>query len=216
MKKLFAILGFLLGASLIGTTASAASTSTDGRMTFSAQSSLRTVAPPAARLDAAGLREIYSTFSSDDSNLYDCCVAWTLTTDQSILQFQQFVATPFTTDRPGLLRKVQLALSYFTGANSLSISLRADANGLPGKTLHTFKVGDIPPGGSCCDVEVVSPKVMLLRGNTTYWVVAIAKADTWGGWNLNNINANGPFAIDVGSGWEMTSGTLGAFRVLGE
>jgi len=220
MKKKFAILGILLGTGLASAVFAAmpagASISADGRMTFTAPGAQRSKASPGVRGDAIHLKEIYSTFSSDEANLYDCCIAYNLTTAKSLAQARQTLAIPFTTARPGLVSKVQLGLSYFAGTNAISISLRADDGGLPGKALHTFVVSDIPPGGSCCEVMVAGPKVMLVKGSTTYWIVAQAKGDTYGGWNLNTANMDGPFAINVGNGWQSTTGTLGALRVLGE
>jgi hypothetical protein len=122
---------------------------------------------------------------------------------------------PFTPAKSGKVKSIELGLSYFEGTNSLSVALAKDKGGLPGKTMKSFTVMDIPPGGSCCDIESVGPGTKVKAG-VQYWVVVTASADTWGGWNEDTTNMSGNFAFDPGTGWTLTSGTLGAFRVLGK
>jgi hypothetical protein len=219
VKKSFAVFAALLTTFLLGAQAPAAaaqaSVSADGRVTMMAPQAR--VALP-AREDAGNFTEIYSTFNKDRDNLYDCCVGWTLSSTDSIVGAQQFVGMPFTPTQNFSLRKVQLGLSYVTGANALYVSLRADAGGVPGDIINRFKVAGAPSAGSCCEVVTGTNKGIPLTAGTTYWLVVKVKADTWGAWNLNNIGASGPFAFNQGEGthWRTTSDVLGAFRVLGE
>jgi hypothetical protein len=219
MKKIISVVGAVLGALVLSTSsfadATAGASVSAARVTYTPPQAQR-VAAPAWYGSESKSTEIYSTFNSDESNLYDCCIAWTVSTTASVLGAQQFIATPFTPTASATLKSIQLALSYFAGANSLTVSLAKDSGGLPGKTIKSFTVTDVPPGGSCCDVEAVAPKGVKVKAGKTYWVVVTASADTWGGVNENNINVSGTFAFDNGTGWQLTSGTLGAFRVLGK
>jgi hypothetical protein len=211
MKKIISVLGALLGAVIFIASAVAAAPHESH-----SQEQAR-VAPPAwYGAQANKGTTIYSTFNSDQSNLYNCCVAWTISTTDSVLGFQQFIAMPFTPSASYKLTSIQIALAYFEGANSLTVALAKDKGGLPGKTMASFTVTDVPPGGSCCGIEAVTPKGVKVKANTTYWVVVTAQNDTWGGWDEDSTGQSGTFAFDTGTGWQLTSGPLGAFAVIGK
>jgi hypothetical protein len=215
MKKMIPVLGALLGAWIFCTPAFADANAAAPHASYSPERSQH-VAPPAWYGSATKGTVIYSTFNSDQSNLYNCCVAWTISTTQSILGFQQFVAMPFTPSSTYKLTSIQLALAYFAGANSLDVALAKDKGGMPGKTITSFTVTNVPPGGDCCDIEAVTPVGVKVKAGLTYWVVVSAEADTWGGWDQDSTGASGTFAFDAGSGWQVTSGTLAAFAVIGK
>jgi len=166
--------------------------------------------------DGAILEEIYSNFNSDETDLYDCCEVWDVSTAKSDFHARYTLAMAFTPARDALVRKIQLGLSSVSGNNALSVSLHVDEGGIPGKALQTFLVTDIPPEGKCCEFEVAGPVNRLVRKGRTYWVVAKASGDTQAGWNFNSIGASGTLAFNAGSGWQIRDLPLGAFRVLGE
>lgn len=221
MKNAFAVLTALLTFSLIGASAAAAgpsraTTSADGGVTIASPSTTRLVVqkPPAK---AESLKEIYSTFNSDRDNLYNCCIAYTLSTPDSVVGARWSTAMPFTPAESGSVRKIVLAFSYVAGINSVNVSLRTDTGGLPGDVIRRFQVTDLPDSGGCCETETVAAKGIPVVAGVQYWVVARVTADTWAGWNLNSISATGPFARNQGHGWYLRSDdTLAAFKVLGD
>jgi hypothetical protein len=220
-KRLIPIFGLLLGSSLVDASAFAGSM-LDGASVGGApiqvpvSGQTRTAHPASAREDAASLKEIYSNFSSDENDLYDCCNVWDVSTARSDFQARYTLAMAFTPGRDALDRKIQLGLASVSGNNALSISLHADDGGMPGKALQTFVVTDMPPEGNCCEVEAAGPVNILVRKGRAYWVVAKANGNTQAGWNFNSIGASGPFAFNTGDGWQIRDLPLGAFRVLGE
>src|SRR5262245_48427529 len=77
-----------------------------------------------ASVDPDGLKVIYSTLDDDRDNAYNCCFGWSLLNG---LSGQQLMAMPFTPTEDGHVRRVDLAITWISGANRVSISLRADA-----------------------------------------------------------------------------------------
>jgi hypothetical protein len=226
MTKAATVLIALLTLCLVGPPAAAAgstgaSASADGRTTLAGPpvANAFVAAKPPAKVES--LKEIYSSFGPDRDNLYDCCIAWTLTTRESVVGLRQFVAAPFTPADNGSIRKIVVALSWVSGLNALTVSLRADDGGLPGAVIKRFELLDLPVFGGCCETETLAAKGIPVTAGTTYWVTVRAAADTWAGWNFNVLNLPGPFAVksdwldDTGH-WQLNPNSPPAFRVLGE
>jgi hypothetical protein len=215
MKKALAALTAALTLCLIGSPATAADTkasvSADGRMTHIVPGAFRNT----SYVVPEGLSVLYSNFNTDPNNAYDCCSGWTLSTVDSVLQFRQFVAMPFTPTADADIRRVDLAIGWVTGANHIGLSLRSDMGGLPGDVIKQAGADDLPVFGTCCDVVAVPSHPIHVMGGMQYWIVARATADTWGAWNVNNTNAVGNFAFKATAGWTLTNSTLGAYAVLG-
>jgi len=219
MKKTFVALASALTLCLIGQSATAAGStqttlSADGRMTLVAPGSVASLGH--TYVVPNDLTTIYTTFNEDVSNLYNCCSGWTVSSAGSIVGAKQAVAMPFTPSANGKVKQVVLGIGWVTGVNKVTVSVNADAGGVPGAALRKGGASDLPTFGSCCDTVAVSVKGIPVSAGTTYWVVATAKKDTWAAWNNNTIGAEGPFAFDAGSGWQATSGNLSAFSVLGK
>jgi len=214
MRSSFALAALL--ATTLGGTCSFAAAPQPGTTTTAPGTPFHAASPAALR-DSGGLQEIYSTFGTDASALYDCCFAYNLTTLYSGTGFKETMAMAFTPARTAEVRRIELGLSWFQGPNLVDVALAEDAGGVPGNTLKVFKVTDIPAGGNCCDFMSVSPRGITLEAGRTYWVVAKAKGAAYAGWNLNNILAYGPIAYDVGQhlGWQAEIAGQAAFRVLG-
>lgn len=221
MKKVLAVLATLLTACLIGSPAlaagSKASTAQGGMVTVTAPSAALPIGQPhAAKIDS--LTEIYSNFNSDDTNLYDCCAGWTVSTRDSVVHARFFVAMPFTPAANGSVRKVVLGTGWVSGLNAVNVSLRADDGGLPGELLKRYVATSLPAFGTCCETVTMMAKGVPVTAGMTYWVVVRGTADTWAAWNFNTVGASGPFAFktDAMSRWQSTADVLGAFRVLGD
>ena len=186
----------------------------DGRMTFLDPAWVPLVENPSSEAKDLGLTEIYSNFNVRKGILYDPYHSHTLMGPDAGFSLVQWLGMPFTPERDAVVVKIQLALELFRGTDRLSVSLRDDADGVPGRAMRTFKISHVRAVGSCCDVEAVAPGVPV-EASRVYWVDVRANADTWAGWNLNSIYATGVIAYNNGNGW-MTFDTLpGAFRVMG-
>lgn len=163
---------------------------------------------------SVALKDIYSNFNDDPDFLYRG-TAWVITSESSAYSKQQFVAMPFTPAADSLVRKMQLALTHYSGTNAATVSVHADAVGLPGKVLASFELTDLPPFPSCCEVMKGTIRPLLVRAGETYWVVVTVPDGVHAEWHQNSTKLTGVFAIDLGEGWKQVQGKLSAFRVLG-
>jgi hypothetical protein len=116
--------------------------------------------------------------------------------------------------------QIDLALLYFSGTNSMIVTLNADDAGLPGAALATWDVTSSPqfegfPGDYGVQTTLVDAGVEL-SSETRYWiVVAPGAVDTFGAWEANSIPVGGLVAPDQGSGFVAEMGAFNAFDVLG-
>lgn len=222
MKEAFPLLSTLaMALTLFSATALAgpagAVATADGRTTIEA----RSLAPVTGRQVQLplGAKEIYSNFNTDVDNAYDCCNGWTVSAVGSILGFRQDVAMPFTPAKNYTVKTINVAVGWVAGTNGAAISLNEDSGGVPGAVIKKGSVTGLPTFGTCCVTASIGAKGAPVVAGTQYWVVVKTDkktADTWDAWNFNNIGAAGTFAFDSGTGWQLTSSTLGAFSVVGK
>jgi hypothetical protein len=110
------------------------------------------------------------------------------------------------------------------GPNEVDVSLVSDAGGLPGSTIESWQLTDLPsttfPSSLVTISSVLDP--ILLPG-TQYWVVATAGPDTYDVWTFTLAGSSfSPLAVDdtlngVDSGWELnSSGRQGALAISGD
>lgn len=163
---------------------------------------------------------IYNNFSSYPLGVYWCCTGWTISGPNSIIGATYADGMPFTPSSSGTVNKIAVAVGWVTGANSVTVSLNADAGGVPGAVIGKFDLTGLPGFGTCCVVaSKSSSKGAPVTGGTQYWVVVQNSAsgtDTWAAWNDNDTNeTNQPFAFDNNGVWTPTSGILGGFAVFG-
>ena len=78
----------------------------------------------------------------------------------------------------------QLALEYHGGANAVDVLLMADGGGVPGSTLETIHLTNIPVGPAL--VTATSTANTLLTPGTNYWLAAVASNDTYMTWMSNS------------------------------
>lgn len=219
MKEAFAFIGGLAASLAFSASALAAGAtlSADGRTTIAVGATQ--VKPMQLPAKVQGLKEIVNTFNTDPNNAYDCCNGWTVSAVGSIVGFQQNVAMPFTPDKNYAVKTVTVAVGYVAGTNGATVSLNADAGGVPGAVIKKMAVTGLPVFGTCCVTASIGGKGSPVTAGTQYWVVVKTDkktADTWDAWNMNNIGASGTFAFDTGTGWQLTSGPTGAYSVLGK
>jgi hypothetical protein len=127
------------------------------------------------------------------------------------------IAVPFTPNFTFTLHGISLPLSYSGGDNNATISLLADSGGLPGNTLDSWVVSnlpsDSPPSGTTTVLDTFNT---MLQAGQQYWVEVQAFGDTLIQWYENGLGFTGGMENN-GSGWQPLSGagSLPAFSVTG-
>jgi hypothetical protein len=167
---------------------------------------IATLAP--ARTTQAGF--IASNLGSGGS--YNANSGYTLSGPQSSSGLGYSLAVEFqvTGGAPVAFGAAQLALQYHSGANALDVLLMSNSGGLPGSTLETIHVVNIPTGPSL--VTAVSSTDTLLTPGANYWLVAVASNDTYLTWMMNGQGQANHLAYEInhGSGplgWQTSSGS---------
>jgi hypothetical protein len=163
---------------------------------------------------------IYSTFNSDEQDIFACCGEYLINNkgyDGS--KFKNEVAIPFTPTVDARITEVHVALSYFSGTNDAEVSIRGSENQVPGRVKHVFHALDIPAAYQCCVYETFTAKGIPVRAGDTYWVVVKAGAHPFeGGWNFNSLGLVGVLAVnsDYGGGWVVSGdNVLTAVELIG-
>lgn len=136
---------------------------------------------------------------------------------------QQSLAASFTPSAAYTLSTIDLAATWITGPNQLTVLLTSDAGGVPGSTIESFNLtnfsGFYVPGVVTA-TSVLHPTLM---AGTTYWVELTANdlVDTLDGWYpvLNSVTYGGfgESAYRSGAGaWNVSGvGVFQAFDVTG-
>ena len=151
----------------------------------------------AASGQEAAQKEIFSTFGPwwDPEELW-----WTtimgVSSEKADQQGQAFAGMAFSPTEDVTLREIQLGVSYLSGRNVLSVTLRKNGDGVPGPVMREFTVADLKPWLCCVNqpTRVMLDQGQPLKAGRTYWLVLQAKHDTAVGWHLNSISAHGIFA----------------------
>lgn len=208
---------------LASLTASAAgedgiTTAKDGRQTIA----IKPVSPfvPLQSDFAAGLVRIYDNSSRYPLGVYWCCNGWTVSGSGSPTNTTYAEATPFTPSSNATVEKIAVAVGYVSGTNEVTISLNVDNGSLPGSSLASANVSNLPPFASCCQFEVANFATGVpVTAGTQYWVVVqttTPTSDTSAAWNDNDTNQTlQPFAYYSNGLWQSAEGILGAFAVVG-
>lgn len=196
------------------------SVSKDGRQTRAARPAAQFT--PLRTDPFSGLTILYDNGSKYALGVYWCCNGWTISGTGSQLAFQASEAMPFTPSVNATVTSIGVAISYIGGDNEVAVSLNADSGGLPGATLGSFDISNLPGMGECCTTEVESIPGVAVTAGTQYWIVVQTTTPsdtTWAAWNENDTNQTSqPFAYQnsqQGSGWFATEGILGGFGVAG-
>jgi hypothetical protein len=123
----------------------------------------------------------------------------------------QFVAGGFTPTANATAVEVQVAVGEFgDGKSSYTLSINADASGVPGTVLASTVVTSAAPFGECCGVVTGKFKGgVALTAGTPYWVAVTLdtkqlQAGDDGAWNLATTDQvdTAPFAFNPNNtGW---------------
>jgi len=194
------------------------STSKDGRQTIAASP----ISPfhPLESAPLSGLMRLYDNSSKYPLGVYWCCNGYTISGSASGVGATFADAMPFTPSANATVEEIGLAIGFISGTNEITVSLNADNGGVPGTSLGSFNVSNLPTFGECCSVELQSVGSGIpVTAGTQYWVVVQTtspNSDTYAAWNDNVTNQTlQPFAFWENGTWEATEGVLGAFAVVG-
>jgi len=112
-------------------------------------------------------------------------------------------AMAFTPSFDAVLSKIDVAMFWSSGTNSIKLTLNSDNSGVPGAVVASWSLNNLPTFGFCCTAETVNAVSLIsLTAGKQYWVVAAPGAsDTQAGWtNTNTLGVlaeqdtlNGPF-----------------------
>jgi len=113
------------------------------------------------------LETIFDTFTTTTPT-WDAWMGWTLSVDE-----QPAVAMSFVPQGDYMVHEIRLALTNISGSEKATVTLNADAGGIPGQTLAKFKVMTMPKFGKCCATRTVSTEEgVRVSAGQTYWVTA--------------------------------------------
>lgn len=156
----------------------------------------------------APLFRLFNNFGTGETGRYNCCVGYTISSDQSVAMPFQGVAGVNAT-------KVVVAAGHFFGTNAVALSINEDSGGLPGDAIQSFVLSGLPVFGSCCKVKAANTSIPLAAGQQYWVVVAPADETTEAAWNLNITNQTPqPFAFTDENGvWMHANDILSAYAV---
>ena len=142
----------------------------------------------AARLDAA---VIYSNLGPNDSfsTSPGTYPVWNLTSGGFIHRAAAFTVPGSQNVQFG---SADLGFHLQTGSNSASVTLAADASGVPGSTIESINISLPPPSANPTIVTAVSNTNPTLIAGSTYWIVASVNfPGTMATWGPNTTNTGG-------------------------
>ncbi len=166
----------------------------------------------------ANKTRIIDTFGK--AHAYNCCQGWTVANASSGAGVQQWVAYPVTPKANATITEIVEGIAFVEGADSVTIALLADNNGVPGAVLEKKNKGNLEVFGACCSVTVDHLKTGVpVTAGKTYWVAALlprqTQSATWDVWNFSTKSTNTvPFAFYNGV-WNVSSGPYAAFALYG-
>ena len=174
------------------------------------------ISKPVAAADAErSLKVIYSNFTDDPDRRFAWGVGLPLSAKDSG-EGRLLEAMPFAPAEDSHIQKFKAALSWIRGTNAVTVSLRADAAGLPGEVIAKFELVGLQKFGQCCKLTSWSTKPIPVVAGTRYWLVARPTGDSELAWNGNLIADYGTYAFKRYDGWQHNESSFGAYSVLGD
>jgi hypothetical protein len=205
----------------------------DGRMTIATKPSRSITRTPS---DDAGLVKIFDNIGTAyPKGTYWCCEGYTITGPSGLTNFPEYwEAGAFTPSADHTVTRVRVAVGWAGGTNGLVLGLYSDANGVPGTSLKSWALSNLPQFGTCCTVETKGDSAgIAVKANTQYWIVLKTnnnESTTFAAWNVNDVDQIDPqptafYCSDTKGGscgssddkWNASHATPGpAFAVLGQ
>jgi|GEM_PF-1520665 hypothetical protein len=196
----------------------------DGAVISTTQPKANTVVPSAhPKIEEAlpaGSVVVFSNFGTGD-NLYGPS-GWT----EAGLEANDFPiaeAMSFTPAANYALVRIDIAMTYVSGTNGMTLILAQDNSGIPGKPLFKTTFTNLPDFGSCCTIQTVTlnPQTspIALKSGHTYWLYPMpANTTSYLVWNQDTTNqgGNGAVSRDYGKTWNPAAlSPFGAFDIYG-
>jgi len=122
---------------------------------------------------------------------------------------EQWFAEAFTPSVNATVTKIELGVTYIAGTNSVNVGLYSDAGGLPGTSLVSRDLDNLPTFGGCCaTITLKDSQGVAVTAGTQYWVVVSTDSkdeDFLGSWNYNTSDQVTKInqAENFGSGWQL-------------
>lgn len=120
---------------------------------------------------------------------YWCCSGVVVSGANAISGFPEYwEAAAFTPQSDATISKIVVAMSYVSGENNFTLNLMDDDGGLPGATIASWKIKDLPQYGGCCVVATKKQLNLPVLAGTQYWLAITTrkKSDAYGAWNRND------------------------------
>lgn len=158
---------------------------------------------------------VFSNFGPGDT--YQVGTGWTLSGAGSVLGQRWDQGDQFIPSASGQITKVRAAIGHVTGANDVTLTLRADAGDTPGAFIASHQLigfmGTFGNNNAPLVFDFTSANYMINAG-TKYWLIASTGNDTWAAWNLNSTGDTGLHAWgNDGVNFNTGVNSRGAFEV---
>jgi hypothetical protein len=143
------------------------------------------------------LVKIYDNLGSAyPKGVYWCCEGATISGPDSPGNVEWWDAVAFPPKADRSVTKINLALGYLGGTNEVIVGLNNDAAGVPGTAIKTWKVKNLPGGGTCCALATITDQsgIAVSRG-VQYWITVTTNAsdkDAFLFWNVNDTDQVDP------------------------
>lgn len=161
-----------------------------------------------------GLKKIFGNLGKP-TNAYNDTSGWSVSGPNSITNFAEFIALPFTPKSNAHVSQIRVAVVYGGfGANQVNVSLYGDANGAPGTLLAgPATITNLPSNGTCCVVSDATLPPVAVTAGSQYWIVVDTPlsgtgSDFFGIWD-GVVKPVFPMAINSGNfGWFDLNGNI--------
>ncbi len=145
----------------------------------------------------ATLVKIYDNLGTAyPKGVYWCCEGATISGPDSPGNVEWWDGVAFTPKSNHTVTKIELALGYLGGTNEVIVSLDSDADGVPGTPIKTWKVKNLPNGGTCCTLAAVTDKSgVAVTAGVQYWITVTTNSsdkDAFLFWNVNDTDQIDP------------------------
>jgi hypothetical protein len=168
----------------------------------------------------AGVTVIYSNLGTGNS-LYNASEGWTEAGAEAN-GYPVVEAMSLTPNANYDLVRVDVAVTYVSGLNGMTLILAENSDGVPGKVLGSAPFTDMPDFGTCCKLEtkkVTSNLHLPVKAGQTDWLYPLpAKTTSYLVWNYDTTNESGNGAISQNNGKTWVQAPLspfGAFDLYG-
>jgi|SRR5580704_7520923 hypothetical protein len=193
-------------------------TTQDGRMTIATHGTTH-VTP---YVEPAGLTTIAGNLSKYPFGVFFCCYGYTISGPQSTFGEAYWVAVPFTPSANYTVKALEASVGFAGGVNGVTLSLNADASGLPGPALASANVTNLEGFGECCTLAIGKDSAgVSINQGTQYWLVvstSTSTATSFDAWALNSTDMRSYSFAAYNSktgAWGNSGGVLPGYAVLG-